>query len=159
MKPIIVAFYSSPRVQEILGWSNDRLESVHDYIQLLFPLQEPSPVNPAAPVLDDETISVFRASPELMGTLRESFLRMLKFYGLHYENGEVRRAPDFRERAANWLHPGNHNHLRITRILKCLGLLGLEPEAGAFFTALQSIYKEFPNRITGRTFQFWRATQ
>jgi len=48
----------------------------------------------------------------------------------------VLRAPFFAERAKNWVTPGNHNHLRITRVLKSLRLLGLEPETAGFFECL-----------------------
>ena len=106
---------------EIQEWPDERLEAVHDFIQWLFPLAEPSPVNPLAPVLDRETVEAFAARPELRRNLRLSFLRMLRFYGLEWQPGPppaVRLTANFRQRAANWLHPGNHNHLRITRILK-----------------------------------------
>ena len=42
---------------EIWGWDDERLEQVHDYIQWLFPLREPSAFNPGAPVLTRAAIS------------------------------------------------------------------------------------------------------
>jgi Opioid growth factor receptor (OGFr) conserved region len=55
----------------------------------------------------------------------------------------------------------NHNHLRITRILKSLRLLGLEAEATAFFVCLADIYhvesgKDAPG-ISDETLTFWKA--
>jgi len=41
--------------REIQEWPDDQLESVHDYIQWLFPLPEPSGFNVAAPVLTRES--------------------------------------------------------------------------------------------------------
>lgn len=71
------------------------------------------------------------------------------------------RAANFAERSKNWLTPANHNHLRITRILKSLRLLGLEPESAAFFRALAAIY---PGQsaaanpaISATTFRFWQS--
>ena len=49
----------------------------------------------------------------------------------------------------------NHNHLRLTRILRSTLLLGLEAESKALFHALNSIYREFPDRIPARTHAFW----
>jgi hypothetical protein len=116
-------------------------------------------VNPSAPVLDRETIAEFRARPELVENLRRSFLRMLKFYGLEWSDGGVVRAADFGVRSRNWLWPGNHNHLRITRILKCLALLGLEAEARAFLACLSAIYGEEERKprpsISEDTWRFW----
>ena len=42
---------------EIQQWPDRELEAIHDFIQWMFPLTEPSPVNPEAPVLDAETIA------------------------------------------------------------------------------------------------------
>ncbi len=163
----LVEFYSGRApdhagrfLHQIQQWPDDRLEAVHDFIQWLFPLAEPSPVNPLAPVLDRETLEAFAAQPELRQNLRLSFLRMLRFYGLKMRSGPplaIDRATNFSERAANWLHPGNHNHLRITRILKSLALLGLMEEAGAFLKCLEAIYAEDPGQISAVSLRFWRA--
>jgi hypothetical protein len=147
-------------VHEIQQWPDERLEAVHDFIQWLFPLAEPSPVNPLAPVLDRTTVEAFAARPELRQSLRLSFLRMLRFYGLEMRPGPpqaVGLAANFSERAANWLDPGNHNHLRITRILKSLALLGLRDEASWFLACLETIYAQEPGRISAVSLRFWRA--
>jgi hypothetical protein len=146
------------RIHEIQSWPDDRLEAVHDYIQWLFPLPERSMFNWDAPLLEPETIDTFRERPDLQASLRASFLRMLRFYGFESREG-IGRAANFEKRARNWLRPGNHNHLRITRILKSLRLLGLEAEAGAFLEALQSLYAERPDAISAETFRFWQATK
>jgi len=140
----------------IVAWPDDSLEDVHDFIQWLFPLPERSGANPAAPVLDRTTIETFHATAAMRDRLRRSFQRMLRFYGLQWNNNAVERAPNFAARAQNWLWPMNHNHLRLTRILRSLRLLGLEAESAALFRALEAIHHDFPNRITGRTFDFWR---
>ena len=121
---------------EIQQWPDQELESVHDFIQWMFPLTEPSPVNPDAPVLDAETIAEIRARPELQEAVRASLARMRRFYG----------------ESAHWISPGNHNYLRITRILKCLKLLGLDGEAAAFFEYLEKLRP----RVPARSFEFWR---
>ncbi|KAK3512927.1 hypothetical protein QTP70_028994 [Hemibagrus guttatus] len=60
--------------------------------------------------------------------LLKSYKLMLDFYGIQLVNedtGEVRRAENWRDRFEN-LNRNTHNNLRITRILKCLGLLGFK---------------------------------
>src|SRR5208337_3560496 len=138
----IIAFYSGTEahhrgryLHEIQRWPDDQLEAVHDYIQWLFPLPERSGFNVSAPVLNPETVQDFWKRPDLQERLRVSLLRMMKFYGFEARAGQqvtVTRAPNFSAKATVWLSPGNHNHLRITRILRCLSLLGLEAEAKAF---------------------------
>ncbi len=151
-------------VSEIQTWDDQRLESVHDFIQWMFPLPEPSPVNPRAPVVIHLCEEQFRARPELRATLRKSMRRMLRFYGfvLEEEGGEwrVERAGDFAFRTSVWLWPGNHNHLRITRILRSTRLLGLEAESRAFYAALEELYREGKQkgkeRITEETMGYWK---
>jgi hypothetical protein len=157
-------------LSEILAWPDEDLEEVHDFIQWLFPLPEPSGANPTAPTLNSEVIAAFRASPEMRERLLGSFRRMLRFYGFCWSTmhtppsfpcvpaGEklfILRAPDFHYRADTWLRPMNHNHLRLTRILRSTLLLGLEPESKALFDALNDVFREFPTRISARTHAFW----
>jgi Opioid growth factor receptor (OGFr) conserved region len=93
--------------------------------------------------------------------LRQAFQRMLRFYGLRQVSTPagmaVERAPTFAARAQNWLTPMNHNHLRLTRILRSTLLLGLEAESKALFHALNAVYREFPDRIPARTHAFWSS--
>jgi Opioid growth factor receptor (OGFr) conserved region len=166
----IIGFYSGTEpdhrgryLHEIQQWPDEPLESVHDYIQRLFPLPERSEFNVLAPVLNPETVREFRTSPDLRENLLSSFLRMMNFYGLEAHASEqvtVVRMPTFATKAAKWLTPGNHNHLRITRILRCLTVLGLEPEARAFFSCLAEIYEDEQNRpipaISNETMEYWR---
>lgn len=146
-------------LEAIQAWDDEQLEQVHDYIQWLFPLIEPSPVNPLAPTITASTRESFANRPELRASLRLSFLRMLAFYGLEWRAGEVVKSGRFTDAAWNWLSPGNHNHLRITRILKCLTLLGLAEEARAFRRCLEAIDAEEQaagtRRITRATARFW----
>lgn len=158
----LIAFYGDGAqddrgrtLEEIVNWDDERLEAVHDFIQWLFPLPERSAANPSAPILEKETIDAFRESAEMQERLGRAFDRMLRFYGLRWTGERVERADNFRERTKNWLWPGNHNHLRITRILQSTQLLGLEAESVALFRALNAIYREYPNRISSRTHAFW----
>jgi hypothetical protein len=150
-------------LQEILEWSDNGLERTHDYIQWLFPLPERSGFNVSAPVLDAGTIHEFRSRLELQRNMRASFVRMLTFYGLEMVGlpGPIRPSSYFAQRSANWLTESNHNHLRITRILRSLRILGLKAEALAFFDCLAAIYNaEAGNRsprISDETFRFWRS--
>lgn len=145
--------------QEILTWDDDQLEEVHDYIQWLFPLPERSGANPLAPVLDGGTVMAFRAEPALRDKLHQAFMRMLEFYGLEMSPEGVAMGGHFSERSGNWLWPGNHNHLRLTRILRSLTVLGLETDAQSLYACLKLIYKQEAAKtrpaILPRTFEFW----
>uniref|UniRef100_A0A8C1YUA0 Opioid growth factor receptor (OGFr) conserved domain-containing protein n=2 Tax=Cyprinus carpio TaxID=7962 RepID=A0A8C1YUA0_CYPCA len=105
----------------------DLLEDVHSYIQWLFPIQEPG-VNWRAHVLSKKEIKLFRKDKEVKTKLVQSYKLMLDFYGICLKDvstGEVARASNWKDRFKN-LNRHTHNNLRITRILKCLGTLGLK---------------------------------
>jgi hypothetical protein len=162
----LIDFYAGQRpdhrgrlLSEIQSWDFEQLEDIHDFIQWLFPLPEPSPVNPGAPTLDIATIEEFRQRPDLQAALLASFRTMLAFYGFELASEtppKIERGANFAVRSTNWLNPNNHNHLRITRILRALRLLGLEAHAHAFFEALDAVYKQMPSKITATSYGFWQ---
>lgn len=145
------------RIDEILAWPDRELEDVHDFIQWLFPLPEKSMANPWAPVLDKPTISAFHKEPKLQEALRASLIRMLAFYGFEMREGAIVPAANFEARAKNWLTPANHNHLRLTRMIRSLRVLGLETEGLALWRALDAIYATDAGRdaVSERTYKFW----
>jgi hypothetical protein len=142
-------------LEEILAWNDDDLEEVHNFVQWLFPLPEPSQFNPDAPLLINEDMAEFRADPLLRGNLRKSFERILPFLGLAIADGKVVDGPNFSLRVPEvWAIP-NHNWLRISRILRSLTLLGLKTEAMALFGRLDAIYSSRKFPITAETFNYW----
>ena len=124
---------------QIVQQGDDWLESTHDYIQWLFPLEERSRVTPGAPVLLPADIQAFRSDPQIQRHLHIAFNRMLGFYGLAIAHGKVSKASNWEQRSRNWFTQPTHNNLRITRILKCLMLLGLDREAMAYYTCLREL--------------------
>lgn len=214
--PLIIAFYD-PTTQaqdargrtlaEMLSWSDGKLESCHNYIQMLFPLPEGSPFNWEAPIVNREVFDAFRARSDLRQQLKRSFIRMLDFYGFQIagaaENetstqesleqptsedqdasikGEnnttpagsdpavpnansttskdvvlsIVRAPHWQTSFRNWAIRFDHNHLRMTRIIRSLRVLGLEAEASAFFKALEEVYNDPDININLRSMTYWR---
>ncbi|KAI7508472.1 hypothetical protein KC347_g6056 [Hortaea werneckii] len=123
---------SSDTLEKILTtWSDRTLEARHDYIQHLFPLPERSPVNPDAPVLTKEVRDAFLDPGSQGAALREG---LQKAFG---RMCAIAKASNFDERAPDsWLTTVDHNHLRITRIIRCMRILGLQTPARRFLIAL-----------------------
>ncbi len=144
----------------IVCWPDAQLEAVHDYIQWLFPLPERSGANPWAPVLTPASIAALRASPEAQARLHAAWRRMLAFYGLVLDGEEVVPGPEFQTTASRWLTPGDHNHLRLTRMLRSLRVLGCEAEAQALWAALRRLHETESaagrHSIADETVAYWR---
>lgn len=68
----------------------------------------------------------------------------------------VARGPNFKERSKNWCVRMDHNHLRITRILRCLRVLGLQLQCEAFYNALKDVYNDPNINIGERSMVHWR---
>ena len=163
----LVAFYRGDgrdhrgrSLSDIHEFDFHELEFNHDYIQWLFPLPEPSGANESAPVLSKEDIAAFESDDSLRRALLQSFEMMMRFYGLDLmvRDGDVEvvRSATFNERSAVWLTSGNHNFLRISRILRSLSLLGLDSHALAFLKCLEAIYAENARTIGNTTVGYWR---
>ncbi len=143
-------------LSEIQAYNDDQLEAIHDFIQWLFPLREPSRFNPDAPLLTDADLAEFRSDPTLRENLLRSFEVFLAFLGLQLRNGQVTEAPTFERKKSVFAYP-NHNWLRITRVLSSLRLLGLEDQSRAFFTFLKHYRDSGASGITSDTFAYWKA--
>ena len=147
-------------LSHILGFGLDELESHHDYIQWLFPLPEPSGANASAPLLSKEDIAAFDSDDSLQRALVQSLELMLQFYGLTMSargpDVSVVRGGDFDERSRLWLTKGNHNFLRISRMLRSMALLGQRRYASAFLECLEDIYEEDALTIGDLTMGYWR---
>ncbi len=148
-------------LDQILAWDDGQLESVHNYIQWLFPLTTPSGPNPTAAILDNPTIQTFKGDPALQNQVLRSFRRMLAFYGLQMNEATkaITRAPNFNARMAVWLIDpnGHHNFLRITRIIRSTDLLGLPDYSRSFFAIMQDIeQREGRGIISAYTLNRWR---
>ena len=156
---IIVAAYSS----HILGFGLDELESHHDYIQWLFPaFLEPSGANASAPLLSKEDIAAFDSDESLRRALVQSLelnVALLRPDGFSFAawTSVSCVVASFDERRRLWLTRGNHNFLRISRMLRSLSLLGLGSHAAAFLECLEGIYVEnLTTWSVSTTIGYWR---
>ena len=148
-------------LRDIQDFDLYELEHTHDYIQWLFPLPEPSGANPAAPLLSPADITAFQADSTLRAELARSFEAMLSFFGLEMAPARGKRdlrivkANHFEDRSGLWRSPGNHNFLRITRILRSLTLLGCQRHAAEFLACLKEIYADNTRLIGPTTMEYW----
>jgi hypothetical protein len=148
-------------IDQVWAFDHRDLEGLHDFIQWLFPTDRPSGYNPWAPVLTAESIAALRGLPDLRHRVERSLDLMLDFYGLRRKRDgstvAIEPSSTLEHRGPGWWGPGNHNHLRLTRIIASLGLLGLVDEAVALEGALQGIRTEHRTGISAETARYWAA--
>jgi hypothetical protein len=112
-------------------------------------------------VLTDRDVARFRGDAHLGASLRRSFEVMADFYGFQIAKRDGRTVlastEQFDRRAQNWLRPGNHNFLRITRILQSLTILGQGDLARAFLESLTTVFSHHRDTIGQRTWTFWQT--
>lgn len=121
-------------------------------------------VNPWAPLITKEAYEAFRDREELRSELLQGFLRMLEFYGFSLSTSESDGAEkqivpgqNFNEQSKySWRRPMDHNHLRLTRIIRCLRVLSCEKEAQALYHALLEYDTSDVVRSSSKMF-WWRA--
>lgn len=104
------------------------LERHHSYIQWLFPIRHGGLNSHAQPMSKYET-SIFKENPKMIERVIKSYEMMLDFFGMilkDKEKGIIERNNENWEKRYYFLSRSSHNYLRITRILKCFGILGLE---------------------------------
>jgi hypothetical protein len=124
---------------EVLAFNDVALEQTHDFIQWLFPLTEPSAAMPDAPVLGPEEVQAIRDSGMAQCALAAATDRMDSFYRATHD----------------WLMPNDHNHQRITRIIRSLRLLRDDEHADAFRAAILARVDETRAPISARSRGYW----
>jgi hypothetical protein len=126
-------------VFDVLAMDDAALERTHDFIQWLFPLPEPSGAVPDAPVLTPGEAQAIRDSVMAQCALAAATDRMEAFYRSTH----------------GWLKPHDHNHLRITRIIRSLRLLRGDGEADAFRDAILCYVEATRAPVSARSRGYW----
>ena len=121
--------------------SDDDAEHNHDFIQWMFPLDEPSQVVSSAPVLGDFDIDEIRESQLAIENLDKSVSWFLGFL----------------ERNDHWITNYDHNHLRITRAIKSLRLLSGDQAADAFRDKVIASAGNNLNLVDEEARDFWNS--
>lgn len=115
------------------------MESCHDYIQWVFPLDQESGSVPNAPILTTEDIKEIKSSPIAISNLKQSADWFFQFLC----------------RNDQWLCMTNHNHLRITRLIKSLRILAGDDAANAIRDKIMQFAKKSGITINVLTLEFW----
>lgn len=125
---------------DIWAFSDKKIEQTHDFIQWIFPLDEPSKAVWHAPVLIDEEIYDILDSAKA----KENIIISQKWFLRFLINTDA------------WLVPRNHNHRRVSRMIKSIRLLHSDQAADQCISMLLelAIEKEFSSK---GVVEFWKS--
>lgn len=148
--------YKGRLLSDLLNLSDFWLENNHDVIQLMFPIKQGTKFNRFAPVVQQSDIWDFMEERDLREIHRVCLDRWLTFFGLRREIATLSplKCEGFGPKDYAWLKPRDHNHKRITRILKSLYILGqpeLAKSMSSEFTRIASMYGE----VEDKTIKHW----
>ena len=147
-----------------LNWFGnwDLLEEHHGYIQYLFPIRLQG-LNASSQPLTKNEASLMRSDPTIRARIIKSYRLMLDFYGMVLDDetsGKVSRNPDTYKMRYRHLNSSFHNYLRITRIMKCLGVTGFEHYKTHFLNHMVIEMCKHGNLLNARDsmIKFWLPT-
>ncbi len=126
-------------VFDVVALDDRSIERIHDFIQWLFPLDAPSGANRNAPVLTAEDVAEVHGSGMAQIALAAATDRMAVFY----------------QRNTHWLVVHDHNHLRITRIIKSLRLLRGDEEAEDFRNLIVKLDEAAGRPVSVGSRRYW----
>lgn len=126
-------------LSEIWKFTDSEIENTHTFIQWIFPTSEGSRATPGSPVLDEDQIDQINNSDRAKKNLRKS--------ADWYFN--------FLRRNGFWKKPHDHNHLRITRLIKSLRLLCGDDEADYYKERLWQLLGADISIIPSKTIDYW----
>ena len=125
----------------IWSFTDQQIESTHDFIQIIFPLNKASEsVFHGYYLNSEDLVEQIRNSP----IAKENILQSSKWY-LSFLKRNI------------WLWNRNydHNQKRITRVIECLRLLISQDEADKFYDDVLKIIKD-DNKINQTSLNFWK---
>ena len=127
-------------MQDIWFFSDSEIERVHDFIQVVFPLNKSSQAVFHGYYLDNQDlISQIKSNKEVTTNILKSSSWFFAFL----------------ERNMYWNTKLDHNQLRITRVIECLRLLVSDEEADNFYNNVLELIKD-NNQVNKRTLDFWK---
>jgi hypothetical protein len=125
-------------IQDIWNYSDEEIESIHDFIQILFPLNKKSQSVFHGYYLDtDILVQSLKGDDQVKGNILKSSKWFLSFLKRH----------------DCWKRGYNHNQLRITRIIECLRLIVGDEEADGFYQSIKTLSENA--NLNNKTVEFW----
>jgi hypothetical protein len=149
-------------LSEIRAMAQQEMAVDFSWVQSLFPTYRRSDFDPRGLQIPVDMSFVFREDTAFMMVYKQSFMQLLRFMGLEYDDCKevVQKNPTtFSQHSQDWMRPFNPFYASLTRVLVSLNLFGLHKEAGALNTFLQSPSIKYDSRIDENSPYRWAEAQ
>lgn len=130
---------SDKSLNDILASSNVELEYMHDWVQWLFPLLEPSLAVPGSPILSLSDLKMIQHDIGLKSSYWLGVSRVVDFFA----------STDY------WLKYTDHNHKRITRIIRSMKLILGRDDALLFYDFIQDLNLKAGCPVVWANREYW----
>jgi len=127
-------------LNQILNERDEFWERTHNCIQWLFPLDEASRSIKTSPILTEDEIQQIRDSETAQANIQQSVLRYKEFLA----------------GTTKWRSGYDHNHLRISRVIKSLRLLVSDEAANGFKYWVAGQLGDQIDSIHAESKRYWR---
>ncbi len=127
-------------LKDIWMMSDDQIENKHNFIQWIFPLNVKSNAVPSSPILTKKEIICIKKSEIVQKNIKKSAEWFLKFLSSN----------------SYWICQNNHNHYRITRVIKSLRLIHSNEEAENFKNSIMNLIQGNEKKINLTNIQYWK---
>lgn len=150
-------------LQQYLAFDDNDWEFQHDVIQMAFPTKTQSKFHPDQPFLpadfnvEDLSNDEYQRSRAAISLLLHGYLKSL---GVEFLINHTLVTLSCKSQYPHWADSNDHNTLRLTRILECLGIFGMVYSQTALHDFL--VYEIAPDnsdRINTKTVAFWVAAK
>jgi hypothetical protein len=138
-------------LEEILSYSDIKFEACHNFVQWVFPLHEKSLHSKSSPQLSKEDVEILSNSLIAKNNILKALERFVQF--LNETKDPLEICYNALPSKKHWTTEGNHNFLRITRIIRSLRLFGLHKEAKDFYDYVVKIFNY--NNLNKNTIYYW----
>ena len=126
-------------IVDIWSYSDEEIESIHDFIQILFPLNKESQSVFNGHYLDTDYLIQNLKDDE---QVKENILKSSEWF------------LSFLKRHDYWKRGYNHNQLRISRIIECLRLIVGDKEANSFYECIIGMCEG--HRLNPNSIEYWK---
>lgn len=147
---------------EVLRYSDATIENDSSFFQCLFPVDSIPGYNPPLPPIPADFEHAVASTPGFALSLTLGVRRVMRFWGFQFRGKSStgrplwRLAPDFVVANHGWTQRVDHNHQRVTHVIRSLRLIGAPRTARSVYRCMTRAIRERGFPVREQTRRLWR---